>query len=367
MKPLKAVIIDDEVWTRQVIRSLGDWERFGIEIAGEASDGEYGRELIRQVRPQLVITDVCMPHMDGLELVEELRKEKSPVQVIFISGYDDYAYIRKAMKLEAADYLLKPVKAEELNNQLKLCREKLDRITVEGTDLFSAENFSAGFLNELLAGEFSRIWEELSESLNSEEESVMESKFLRLEQLFSGERENIPDKSDMIGIYYSLTQLLQQFISKRGYGMKDIFEDDPTIFVFSCDSSYQEMIGFCKNLYVTAMERIRILFKSRNRLDINRVKKYLEEHYKEGITLEQTAGVFFVSREYLSKVFKAETGKGFTEYVTALRMEKVKKLLVEERIPIKDAAVMVGYLDQAHFYKTFKKYFGITPGEMKPV
>ena len=74
-----------------------------------------------------------------------------------------------------------------------------------------------------------------------------------------------------------------------------------------------------------------------------------------------------MSKEYLSKAFKAEVGKGFQEYLTGLRMEKAKELILNYRVPIKDVGEMVGYMDQSHFYKTFKKYFGMTPGEMKPV
>ena len=102
----KAVIIDDETWTRTVIKSLGEWEKYGIKIVGEASDGDYGLELIRQMSPDIILTDVCMPHLNGLELIERLRNENNGAQVIFISGYDDYSYIRSALKLDAIDYLL---------------------------------------------------------------------------------------------------------------------------------------------------------------------------------------------------------------------------------------------------------------------
>lgn len=74
MLKYKAVIVDDEKWTRQVIRGLGEWEKNNIIIAGEASDGEYGLELIRQVKPDIVLTDVCMPHLSGLEQMEQIRR-----------------------------------------------------------------------------------------------------------------------------------------------------------------------------------------------------------------------------------------------------------------------------------------------------
>ena len=128
----KAVIIDDEPWTREVIKSLGQWKELGIEVIGEASDGEYGRELISHLLPDIILTDVRMPHLNGIELVTRLRKEGNSAKVIIVSGYDDFDYIHSVIKLDVIDYLLKPVKPEELNEQLaraveQLQKEKLSR------------------------------------------------------------------------------------------------------------------------------------------------------------------------------------------------------------------------------------------------
>jgi two-component system response regulator YesN len=81
--------------------------------------------------------------------------------------------------------------------------------------------------------------------------------------------------------------------------------------------------------------------------------------------LELTAAIFYVSKEYLSKVFKATVGMGFQEYLTSLRMERAKELILSYKVPLKDIGELVGYLDQAHFYKTFKRFYGKTPGEIR--
>lgn len=359
----KAVIIDDEIWTRKVIRSLGEWETYGIEIAGEASDGEYGLELIRQVNPDIILTDVCMPHMNGLEQIKQLREENSSVQVIFISGYDDYSYVRNAMKLGAVDYLLKPVKPEELNNQLMNCTQRLQ--TLENAE--KEKDFSMSFLKEEWAGGYYQLRDSLAESISSGNQEVLNLKLEEISLFLQEKMGDMPDKGSMISIYYMLLNLLQRFILSRGYGMEDIFEGRNTTFVFEEGCTPKEMISFISGLYLHGVEKIQERMKGRTRLDTAKVQKYLQENYKEGITLEGTAEEFFVSKEYLSKAFKAETGKGFQEYLTGLRMEKAKELILNYKVPIKDAGEMVGYVDQSHFYKTFKKYFGMTPGEMKPV
>ena len=105
-----AIVIDDEIWTRDVVKGLGKWDELGIEIIAEASDGEYGLELITCLNPNIIITDVKMPCMSGLDLVRTLRESGNRAKVIFVSGFDEFTYIHNAIKLEASDYLLKPIK-----------------------------------------------------------------------------------------------------------------------------------------------------------------------------------------------------------------------------------------------------------------
>ena len=86
-----AIIIDDESWTRDVLRYVGKWKELGIEIVAEASDGEYGLELALSLNPDIIITDVKMPNMDGLKLGEELRKRNCTSEILYISGHDEFA------------------------------------------------------------------------------------------------------------------------------------------------------------------------------------------------------------------------------------------------------------------------------------
>lgn len=146
---------------------------------------------------------------------------------------------------------------------------------------------------------------------------------------------------------------------------KEILKDNNTTFIFSKDSELKEMLLFVQNLYCITSEQMQEYNRNRNRLDVSKIKSYVEENYTDGITLELTAAIFYVSKEYLSKVFKATVGMGFQEYLTSLRMERAKELILSYKVPLKDIGELVGYLDQAHFYKTFKRFYGKTPGEMR--
>jgi len=358
----KVVIIDDEPWTREVIKSLVEWEEIGLELVGEASDGEFGYELIQQLSPDIVLTDVCMPHLNGIELMTRLRREGKDTLVIIISGYDDFDYIRGALKLGATDYLLKPIKAEELNSQLKHCAEILD--AESGQEQHNVA-LTGDFLNVKWADDFYSLRESACDAIHSYDENIIRSKFELMRQLISENEKGSIGKEILICIYYTLMNALQRTISGRGFILREVFGTKETSFVFRRENTLNEILDFICDLYCYAADSMLKLQRSRNKLDINKVRHYIDEHFTEGITLEDTAAKFYVSKEYLSKVFKAEVGEGFSEYVTAKRMKKAKELILDYRIPIKEAGEMVGYLDQAHFYKVFKKYYGKTPGEIR--
>ena len=362
MAKYKVAIIDDEPWTREVIKDLTDWEALGLELAGEASDGDYGLELIRLTVPDIILTDVKMPHLNGIELIDTLRKENNTSPVIFISGYDDYSYIRSALQLDAVDYLLKPIKEEELNRQISSCVKILAE---ERNAPIDNKSLELGFLDTPWANQYYLLKDNLYDSLNSLDTKVIKSKCSDIFQMIVKHEGEHPPKRIIIYIYFTLLNILEHFILGREYDFNEILNKKEASFVFCRDCSLKDMMDFVQELFCKASEQIIEFNKNRNRLDIIKVKKYIEDRYTKGITLEHTASAFCVSKEYLSKALKAATGKGFLEYLTELRMTRAKELILDYKVPLKDVGELVGYLDQAHFYKTFKKFYGKTPGEIR--
>jgi two-component system response regulator YesN len=110
----RLIIVDDEMSTRTGLRDYIDWFSYGIEVAGEAADGESGYALYEKLRPDIVMTDIKMPKMDGIALAKRLRQADAGVKIVFISGYDDVEYLKSAMKMDAIDYILKPIDRKEL-------------------------------------------------------------------------------------------------------------------------------------------------------------------------------------------------------------------------------------------------------------
>ena len=105
---LKVVVVEDEELVRRGIVLAVDWASVDCVVVGEASNGEEGLEVIRRYHPDLVITDIKMPKLDGIEMLRQLRAEGNDAYAIFLTAYSDFDYAQAAVRLGAVDYLLKP-------------------------------------------------------------------------------------------------------------------------------------------------------------------------------------------------------------------------------------------------------------------
>lgn len=127
---LKVYLVEDEVNIRESIRETLDWEAAGFEYLGDAPDGELALKDIRRLKPDIVVTDIKMPFVDGLELARLVRDEFPDIRIVILSGYDDFAYAQKAIRLGVVEYLLKPISPSELmkavNRVAVELREKRD-------------------------------------------------------------------------------------------------------------------------------------------------------------------------------------------------------------------------------------------------
>ncbi|MDQ6417852.1 response regulator [Paenibacillus sp. LHD-117] len=113
------IIVDDEKFVRKGLIKMLDWESSGFQVIDEAEDGEDALILLREKKPDLVLTDIRMPVLDGLELIHAAFEEKMETEFIIISGYNDFRYARQAMRYGVLDYVLKPVDQAEIKQALE--------------------------------------------------------------------------------------------------------------------------------------------------------------------------------------------------------------------------------------------------------
>ena len=116
---IKVMIVDDEKYVRMGIKTETDWALIGCEVVGEAANGQEALEIADRVRPDLVVSDIRMPRMDGIQLAEKLVEKYPGVKVIFLTAYNEFEYARQAIRIGVSDYLLKPFQDGELEASIQ--------------------------------------------------------------------------------------------------------------------------------------------------------------------------------------------------------------------------------------------------------
>lgn len=124
---LKVFLVEDEIVIRNGIKNNIPWEREGFQFVGEASDGELAYPLIKKEKPDILITDIRMPFMDGLELSRIVKKEFPQMKILILSGYNEFDYAKTAIGIGVTDYLLKPITSAKLLEAVKNVRDVIEK------------------------------------------------------------------------------------------------------------------------------------------------------------------------------------------------------------------------------------------------
>ncbi|WP_186438174.1 response regulator transcription factor [Cohnella terricola] len=348
------IVIEDEYWTRELIKQFVHDSNLGIQIIGEEENGEDGFSLIRERKPDIVITDMNMPHMNGVELLKKLEQHHPEIKLIVLSGHDDFVYTKQAIRSGVIEYLLKPLDKESLKQALLAC---LVRITKERTGRAASSIIvlPSDVLNIVVQHKRNvRTFVNLGNS-----DAIRQALTECFEQLKSKIEEN---SYQWWRIYQEFLKELEECMSLAGTEMKEAFEDDRLLH----GEQARPMTGAeahekLTTLYDIALGHIDALRKAKKKIDLKEIQQYINVHYKEPISLEKLAVRFYVSKEYLSKAYKSQIGENIMDNITRLRMEAAKEAILDGRLPINHIATSVGYSDASYFHKVFKKYYGMSP------
>lgn len=532
---LRVIIIDDEPLVRVGLRSMIHWEEYGYRIIDEAPNGQIGLDQIIKNKPDIVITDIKMPVMDGLEMMRLVIKAGQRTKFIILSSYDEFELVKKAMKQGAEEYLIKlDLEPEILLNTMDVVREKIkigegnpseerilekdlreklpifregffkqiiDRPVQSQTDLSEQAKYLGIELDEQLAcamiyindlsvlkkydpGEIRSFESSIQNTVNEIINDIFRGYTFAWSQgefavIFSGaaeiDRETFLDKALDMG--ERLAQTLKQYFNirvsvgisnpYRGYpelalayfeacraaqqcyylgmhtaalfaempkqnedrGEIDISEqknilpkaielhdlemigavfetmltmvNDPSVSkeqaydlcfqiaylingaVGLNETQIKEILGQDQSVYKsihalnTQSEIINWIIgleqsicrlitqkdEQKNHRLIARTKKYILDHFADGISLDQVAEAINISPGYLSTIFRQYTGICFIDYLTGIKIDEAKRLLRESDNKIYEIAEILGYQNAYYFSKVFKKITGMTPSE----
>lgn len=222
---LKIFLAEDEVIVRETIKRMIPWENLGFELVGEAADGEMALPLLLRQKPDLLITDIKMPFMDGLTLAKVAKKEIPGLKVVILSGYDDFNYAKQAINIGVEDYLLKPITKNALLERLTEIRSRYEheKTQKEYYEKFHREmqayekNSSRDFFEALVSGsmdmmEIYRRSEKLGLDIVAEAYNVLIFT-MNCEEDFSGQREGYSEwEAESL-------ELLEEFFSENTSAM----------------------------------------------------------------------------------------------------------------------------------------------------
>lgn len=121
---LRLIIVDDEYLLRQLIRNIIDWKALDIEVVGEMASAELAMRQLESLKPDIILTDICMPDIDGLTFAEKIKGRNPDTKVIAITGYDNFEYAKRGICIGLDGYILKPINEEELTECIVKIKKK---------------------------------------------------------------------------------------------------------------------------------------------------------------------------------------------------------------------------------------------------
>ncbi|RTE08793.1 response regulator [Paenibacillus whitsoniae] len=356
------LLVDDDYISREGLRDLIDWDSLEIEIIGEAEDGAEALLAARELKPDIVITDVVMPVMDGMQLVEQLRQEHSEVMVIMISAHQDIQYVKASMKLEAIDYILKPFNREELKQVVSKAVAKLDK---EKAEKQLKDEISHYYSDSISSAGLPVIVENVEKIASMCSTGQTEVLIAEVRGLFAVIREL--NMASMLFLTAMCSELLIKAVKSASAHIEAqiVQEVKVSIQQFRHLRSPQEMETFVLDKLLLMEQASNDSRHSKSRRIIRDVEGIIQKTFHQNLTIQQLAADVFLSPGHLQTLFKKETGQTINDYITYVRLEKAQQLLQEPGIKIYEVANQVGYQDTYYFTKIFKKMVGMNPMEYR--
>jgi two-component system, response regulator YesN len=341
------IIVDDEPIIKKSLTKLIEMKFPQFKVIGYADDGREALSLTKKLRPNLIITDIRMPEMDGLELIHHIETLGLDIKIVVVSGFDEFEYAQHAMRHGAVDYLLKPIKPDMFYKMLEKVESHLKNrtfYTQKTRDwLYKCKEYSEEIITNLLGARNKECEDILSNC-------YQEMKTQQVDSLLTRE------------FYFDLYKFVKAGINNR-------LDKNLSYEPFETSSFHYEnkaIIEHLKDWFMNITNYIQVTKNWGNTLKVKLALEFINAHFADpNITLQDVADHVNMSAAYFSRQFKEECGKSFIHYLTELRMEEAKKLLVDIRLKTYEIAEMVGYNDYPHFTKTFKKYHKLSPKEYR--
>lgn len=332
----KAIIVDDEELTRESLKQEIDWSELGIEIVAEAANGLLALELIQAWKPDILLSDIRMPKMDGIKLANNARSLFPDIKIVFLSAYSDKEYLKSAIQLKAVDYLEKPFETEDLLNIMKKSVSELNEAKDQKKNLEAIQ----GKLKSLFG-----LIEQVTED-------IVECKDL--------------DIAYIKNVYFSILFKFYEWLMDEELAINEAERNRDYLWnAFLSLNTVQEMKAYVLGEIKTLEAYLKAHSASNKTNTIDEIKMYIAKNYSEAITIMSIAEHLYLTHTYLCLVFKKATGKTINRYITEFRIEKSKQLLLEGQFSMELVAEKTGFKNAKYFSRVFKKMTGQNPSDFR--
>ncbi|OPH53393.1 DNA-binding response regulator [Paenibacillus ferrarius] len=380
------LIVDDETVIREGIqRTLQN--RFPEHNIHLAANAEQAIALLRSHRIQIVLTDILMPGMTGLEFMNMSRTRHPHVKWVVISAYSEFSYAQEAVRLGAKDYLLKPIGKEVLGDMIGKLSEEIARETelIEDAELLKAnrkylqeavfQRFAQGLdTGRIDMGPFMEqhpYFHLIMVKMESDkpvflENYIIENVLQELIERYGKGFVTVHDNKSLLGLVTlpsgaSVNQLVDELRSHLVKYLKVPFQIMNTELI----EQFQAVPAEVQRMRQASTTQVYEHHASGSDRSIEVALQYMRTHYQADLSLEKVASIVYLNPVYFSQLFKQKTGQGFKEYVTHLRLEQAKQLLLNPKLKLADVAERIGYQDMRHFSQVFRKKYGVTPSDYR--
>ncbi|MFX3635051.1 MAG: response regulator [Candidatus Pristimantibacillus sp.] len=362
---LKAVVFDDEYIVIEGLRTMIDWSNYGIELVGTASDGLSALACFRKIQPDIVFTDIRMPAMTGLQLIEIITEEKPDTYCVVFSGFNEFEYVKSAIRLGVIDYLEKPISIQSIEqalhkiNQHAQAKQEQQLLKKQLQD--SQQEMLKKLSLELLQGSMDGLshWQQLFGTDKERLSSVTVIKY-------SGNFE-LPSQSDYYIIYTrngdEYLAIVIHFVQPSPEFL-DLVESQSKVIPMGIGGTYHSMERISQSYQEAKKAFVSVTNDPNKHESIERAKAYIEQNFMRDLSLNEVSDFVNMNATYLSVLFKEVMGESYIKFLTRYRMELAKKLL-REGTKVNDVNEKVGYRTYRHFAEVFKKSTGQTPGQYK--
>ena len=410
------VVADDEDVLREAVCSMVPWQELGFSLVGSASNGLDALQLVEKLEPDLLLTDIRMPFISGIELARQVREIRPAMNIAFLSGYDDFEYAKQAIQYNIISYMLKPLTIDGIAAELKVIHQKIDaqfarfRQAAEEQAAGQApvrQDGRAAFLMPLVLDEY-------AEPDPNSVSYAVECGLLR-------DRDDTPSYTVMVSMLQgdngancttpSFTATLDTVAAKYLRGASFFTAGRAVTVLLGNPSDFDEYLHIladevvqiaarvlnsrCRigvsrrtaslsglhNAYREAMDALRQADPSEGGVQFigdlmpavkggsglcQRALEAIDQHYMEvDLSLVSLSGMLDVSPNHLSACIKKYAGETFINILIRKRMEAARKLLETTSLRIQEVSDRCGYTDQHYFSYCFKKYCGESPNALR--